>query len=476
MVAAAAFNAPLLFWARNAWDISSPIKPLTLAAGLTLAGCAVLWASGRLGMDRRAMSLGIGLLVIVFAYWDKVDNVPVALWVAAAAATVAVGYLLRDTRKLDGVILVLIAVVGVAPLLQVVAALFQGPDPYPVDLPGDPLAITATGSVEDVMVVIVDGYPSLRIAEEWFDHDTSPLRERLTSLDFDVEPEAWSQHTFTAPSVSALLELRPVIGQDSLAQSSNLSSLYAITRGDNLVSRTLKTAGFTYTHFESGWDVTSCGGSVDRCVQSPWIDETVGGLIGTSGIGDWTDQRLGTYTLADTEHTAESLVALGKEMSENGTHDYIFAHLLLPHDPPVVNENCRFEPARLADDLRFREGLTSTQARREAVADQMTCVDSLIEQIAEVPGSSTAVLITADHGTATGGQIPRPPSDWTDSDVAERFGILLAYRLPASCEAPSDAINTVVMRAIMTCAINADLPDARPGHLIGLGQPNGSIR
>jgi hypothetical protein len=208
---------------------------------------------------------------------------------------------------------------------------------------------------------------------------------------------------------------------------------------------------------------------VDRCVASPWIDETLDSFIRSSVVGDWLEQGLGSYTLAATLHTTEGLVKLGEELSSNGTHDYIFAHLLLPHDPPVVNANCEFEPQRLDDDKLYRAGLLTTQLRRHAIADQMTCVDSLLGRIAGVAGSSTAVLITADHGTATGGQIPLAPSEWTDADLAERFGILLAYRLPSFCEGPEDAINTLVMRAIMACAVNGVLPEERPGHLIGLG-------
>jgi hypothetical protein len=262
-----------------------------------------------------------------------------------------------------------------------------------------------------------------------------------------------------------------VIDEGSTAASENLSSLYEITRGDNFVSRTLHTAGFTYTHFDSGWDVTACGEMVDHCIGSPWIDETVAGLVDSTALGDWVHRNLGSYSLAATLHTTDGLTHLGRELSQNGEHDYIFAHLLLPHDPPVVNQNCQFEEARLTSDRLYLAGKLSTDERRQAISDQMTCVDSLIGQIAESVGPSTAVIITADHGSGTGGQVERAPSEWTDSDVAERFGILLTYRLPAGCDGPSEVINTLVMRAIVSCAVTVDLPDQKDGHLIGLAAP-----
>jgi hypothetical protein len=471
LVAAAAFNLPLLFWARNVWDISSPAKPLLAASALTLIGLGAVLLLYHLGIDAQAASLGVSTGLIIFVYWKAMDGVAPFLWIIATIAVIAIGHRLRNTLKLDGMVLVLVALVGVAPLLQVALAHFENTIPYPVTPPAVvDVEATPTGALEDVMVIIVDGYPNLRFAEDWFGHDTSPLSGRLSGLGFDVVPEAWSQHTFTAPSLSALLELRPVIGE-SAASSTNISSLYAITRGDSFVSRSLRSAGFTYTHFDSGWDVTACGEMVDTCVASPWIDETIGGLIESTALGDSIERILGSYTLASTLHTADGLLGLGRELSENGTHDYIFAHLLLPHDPPVVNQECQFEEARVREDQLYLEGLISTDDRRQAISDQMTCVDSLLGQIAQVPGPSTAVIITADHGSGTGGQVLRAPSTWTDSDVAERFGILLAYRLPTGCDDPSDAINTLVMRAIMTCAVTVELPDEKPGHLIGLTAP-----
>jgi hypothetical protein len=472
LVAAAGFNVPLRFWARNAGDISSPSKPLAIAAILTLVGVALVFLLTRFGIDRQAAGLGVGTGMIMFAYGQTAQGLGLFVPVVVSMAAVMIGHRLRDTRKLDGLILLLIALVGVLPVFQVVFEHAANASSYPVSRPASsgntPIP---TGTVEDVMVVVVDGYPSLRVAAEWFDHDTAPLVGRFSDLGFEVEAEAWSQHTFTAPSVAALLELQPVIAESTGEPWDDMDSLYRITRGDSFVSRTLHTAGFTYTHFDSGWDVTACGDMVDRCVSSPWIDETVAGVIQSTAFGDWIERNLGSYSLAATLHTTDGLTHLGRDLSQNGKHDYIFAHLLLPHDPPVVNQNCQFEEARVTSDQLYLAGELSTDERRRAISDQMTCVDSLIGQIAESVGPSTAVIITADHGSGTGGQVQRAPSQWTDSDIAERFGILLAYRLPSGCDGPSDAINTLVMRAIMTCAVTVDLPDQRDGHLIGLAAP-----
>jgi hypothetical protein len=472
VVAAAAFNLPILTWARNAWDISSPTKLLVLGGILTAIGCGAIWLLTFLKVDIKAASLGVAAGLIVFVHWARFDDLALIIWITAVIATTLVGHLLAGTRLIDGAIVVLIAVLGVAPLAQLAIAHLANSTPYPlVPLAESDPDVTPTGAVEDVIFIVVDGYPSLRIAQDWFGRDTSPLVDKLSSRGFEVLPEAWSQGTFTAPSVSALLELQPVIEAGQPEPWGNLAGFYAITRGDSFVSRTLRSAGFTYTHFESGWDVTSCGDGVDRCVESLWIDETVEALIASSGLGNWVERRLGNYVVEATLHTTAGLLGEGRVLVENGSHDYIFAHLSLPHDPPVVNEQCRFEEERVIDNELFHKGQMQIEDRRRAIADQMACVDLLLADIAELVGPSTAILVTGDHGTGTGGQIPHAPSEWTDSDVAERFGVLLAYHLPMGCDRPSDAINTLVMRALILCAVDLDLPAEKLGHLIGLAAP-----
>ncbi|MEX2251167.1 MAG: hypothetical protein WD895_03740 [Acidimicrobiia bacterium] len=99
LVAAAAFNLPLLFWSRNAWDISSPIKPLVAATALTLVGFGLTWLLARLGIDHQAASLGVGTGLIVFVYWKAIDDLPPILLLVATVAVIAIGQRLRNMNR-----------------------------------------------------------------------------------------------------------------------------------------------------------------------------------------------------------------------------------------------------------------------------------------------------------------------------------------------------------------------------------------
>jgi hypothetical protein len=101
----------------------------------------------------------------------------------------------------------------------------------------------------------------------------------------------------------------------------------------------------------------------------------------------------------------------------------------------------------------------------------MSCVDRLLSSIVASIDGDTAVLVTGDHGTATGSQVGAPPDSWSDADIAERFGVLMAYHLPSGCDEPALADPITVMAEIASCAVGTDFEVAPPVSLIGDTDP-----
>jgi hypothetical protein len=470
LVLAASFYRPMIFWAQNAWDLSSPNKILAVGAVVGVLGLLVLWLLARLGIERRAAALGVATGILILTEWEKADNVPVFLKILVPVVVAWIGHRLSRSKLLEVVAVVAVAVFGVAPLVQLVMAHIDQAQPYPLkELAGAGLA-EPTGLVEDVVVVIVDSYPSLYVAREWQGHDTVFLEHELSDLGFEIPDAAWSQLTFTALSVPSILELQPVVTEGPIEPWGNVSSANQIIRGDNLVANTLQNAGFSYTHIESGADPLACGGLVDSCAESTWVDEPVWELLRTTVVARWMEEHLGLYTVAGTLNAADNLVQVGDDLIGNGEHDYVFAHFFLPHIPVVVDAECAvldtgplFEPS--SDTGR------SDTVFLDAFSEQLKCADDLVTRIAGIAGPSTAILITADHGTGFGGQVGRDGRTWTDADIAERLGIMLAYHLPAGCEPPVDIINVDVMRAIMDCAVEMELPARNPEIFLGADNP-----
>ena len=436
---------------------------------MAIIGLVSTWAVARIGIDRRAAALGVATAILIFGGWETASNVPVILKLTLPVFVTWLGNSLTRSKLKDAIAVVTVAVFGLAPMIQLVIAHIDQATPYPLIALEAPGPARATGNVEDIVVVIVDAYPSLYVTEEWHGHDTTVLADELTHDGFVVPPAAWSQLTFTALSVPSILELQPVAMEGPLPPWGNQSSVNRIIQGDNFVASALKSAGFSYTHIESGADPLSCGDQVDQCMESGWIDEPVWELLETTVAARWMEDNLGFYSVAGTLHAVESLTRMGTELIGNGSHDYIFAHMFLPHPPVAVEKQCQvLEGGRLprpAGDVR------SDDDYLDAFSQQLSCVDDLLVRIEQVAGPSTAMLLTADHGTGFGDQVDRDGRTWTDLDIAERLGIMLAYRMPEGCEPPVDVINIDVMRAIMSCAVDVELPTRNPEILLGADNP-----
>ena len=276
IVASAALYRPLVMWADNAWDISSPIKLFGLGLGVFFFGVLLLLLPTRLGARPVPTALGVAYLLIVLLTWNSIGILTPLIWIGLVIVGTIAAHVYLSDRALRGVAAVTIAVLAVAPALQVALAHIRNSEPYPIVELATRAPAEPTGLVEDVLLVIVDSYPSLTIAEEWFEHDTSRLRDDLLAEGFEVAEVAWSQHTFTGLAVPSMLELQP-IAEPSGSQTKpwgNRASTYRILRGDSLAATTLISAGFEYTHIESGWDASSCG-PVDLCLEAPWLDELV---------------------------------------------------------------------------------------------------------------------------------------------------------------------------------------------------------
>jgi hypothetical protein len=459
VVTVAAFYQPISFWARNAWDLSSPVKLLVIGAALGFVAVTIHSVLCRLGMKPLASGLVVGGSLMVFSSWERLRGTG-ALLILLIVIVGALAQRKVPTVLLDWLGLWFVAAFGLIPLLQLGVAHISGSTSIQVASVGAPGEVGPSGAIEDVVLVIVDAYPNLQIADTWFGHRPTDLVSSLEAQDFVVEPLGWSRHTFTSLSVTSILEGRSVIDDRQTEAWSNRSGLWRILRGDNLTTQTLKAAGFDYTHIDSNWDGSSCGPLVDRCIESPWIDERVWRMFGSTVAGRWVRH----YNYAGTLNTAEALKVELDNLQGNGSNDFLFAHLLMPHEPVLVDDEC--QPLEQAVGLDAR-----TSERRAAISGQMTCVDRLLTTALGDVAPGTAMLVTGDHGSGTGGQVGSPPDSWSDSDIGERFSVFLSYKLPSSCDSPSLPDPVTVMNRILTCATTAALVTSEPRYLIGDQDP-----
>lgn len=460
LIAGATFYRPLVFWARNAWDLRDPLDVFaTSAVGF---GIGLLLYLGARQLPVRDLPIAFfiaGGAFISFNY-HNISVFPAWTWLALVSiASVLIHRAITDWMLVRVVSVLLVVTVG-TPALQVALQHHSQRIPYPLsDLGAPPAFAEPTGRVEDILVLVVDSYPMIAVASNWFGHDSAPLERSLKEADFLIPRVSWSHNTFTSLAVPSLLQLDQVIDGAMKREGGNRRPAYEIVGGNNVVAKTLQKAGFEYNHIESGWNGAKCQ-EVDVCHESIWLDEANWALLAPSLFSHFLEERYGSMSVVNTMRSVDHL--RGLEVFDNGSHDYVFAHIMLPHGPYVVDSGCNV----VAPDDR-----STPRSDYEPIRRQLACVDSLLTSIVANVTDRTAVLITGDHGTGEGGQVGNRPSTWSEADIAERLGALLAYKLPQDCAGPERRTNVYALRAILDCAVDADLPSDAVPFLIGEYEP-----
>jgi len=330
VLTASAFYRPLIFWSDNAWDLSSPVKPLMYGLVVLLLGLGAYAILVRLFGRPIATAMTVASVLLVLVHWNRLSLIHPLLWIGFA--TVAAIGLSRLNYEINRAVAVItIVVLGLSPVVQLVTSHIRYSASYPIVELAPRTPAKATGMVEDVLLVVVDSYPALAIADQRFGHDASALRLTLADRGYEVAEVGWSQLTFTALVIPSILELKPVADAGPTGSWGNRLSTYQLMRGDNLVAFSLRSAGYEYVHVESGWDAGTCG-NVDVCLRTQWLDEITWNLLKPSVLGRRLASIYGNYSVPATLATTENLLDLA-DLFDNGQRDYVFAHLCFSPTP-----------------------------------------------------------------------------------------------------------------------------------------------
>jgi hypothetical protein len=239
--------------------------------------------------------------------------------------------------------------------------------------------------------------------------------------------------------------------------SDQLIALHKTIGGENEVVSTLKGAGYEYWHLEGGWSGSRCGEHVDHCIPAPLLDDGIWGLLERTPMSSLLSRVYGhPYTVAAPSRL-EALDELAKaEPSYARRPRFVFAHVLLPHPPLLLNADCAFRPdAGLGGTMiGGPENLWNLDRRKDAYVDQVRCANRQILNFVQQAPADSIVILTADHGPDSYGQLATIPLEgWSSVAIWERMSIFSAIRLPDSCRTslPDHAAPVNYFRITLSC-------------------------
>lgn len=366
------------------------------------------------------------------------------------------------------------AVLVSASLLVVSGALFFNTQTRVATSPSRTEPVAAAPGSPDVLLLILDGYTRDDVLSSRFGFDNSPFLAGLEDLGFTVAREAGSNYNFTYAAISTMFNLDYVfdVGEITDAEREMMRESLA---GDPALFREFREHGYEVAYTQNFWAGSNCGGAVDLC----WREGLTKGALWSLGrmtvLAPFV-QKLQPHPF----HTisVDHLAALS-EIVQNGraagTPRLTVAHVILPHQPFLLNADCE------AQHGPGRETLTNpnpdhVELRQRYYVDQMVCTNSMvINEFRDVIEArpDTVIMVTADHGSDST-QVAGLPHPWSDAEIGERMHILSAYRLPGCDVSVSQSITPVNgIRAVTNCAVDSDLaelPDRQlwvPQHWAG---------
>jgi hypothetical protein len=435
--------ALLDFYAENITALAEPWRVLHYAAA-TLAITGILAASLKIVLRRLALwriLLATGLMVFVFFAYDigliqrelkaHLGQLAPLGWVAVTLGCGIVALGTIRNRAAASVALVLSAAFAVPSIARIASFAMR-------DDSARAAASSAAGTGErfthspNIYWIVLDGYPRQDVLAEDFKFDNSGFIQSLRGLDFAVVGKSRSNFPATVNSISSTASFDYTVeGDGETLRPLPMQEMQARVRGKNRTVTRLQSAGYTYVHFENGYDyLTECAPDEVRCVHGHLgLDELDIAILSNTPIIDMIVQHRQAVPFA--WGGVDDLTSKLNAIRAMPSPFFLYAHVLAPHPPIRFRSDCSFRPAD--PDLQLWQ-----PEARPAFVEQLVCVNAqaltLLHDITQTDPDAL-IILQSDHGTAFRGQFDKPPTEWTEADLHERFGSLNAMRLPRPCRA-----------------------------------------
>jgi hypothetical protein len=295
---------------------------------------------------------------------------------------------------------------------------------------GDPTATKA--APRQIFYLIFDRYGSQSVLADYYRFDNSDLAGFLEEKRFYVASNSRANYLKTAHSLASTfhMDYLDFLADDPRSKGADWHPLYDGLR-DHRVGRFLKSSGYNFTQIGSWWGPTQ---------YNPYADENHS--FGFSEFNYWYLRRTIVAPVLDAVAPGSALARrlqwdLGqcqrvprqiekiKEIAARNEKAFVFAHILVPHDPYVFSAEGRCPSS---DEMERTE--------TEKYIDQVRYANSLIKDFVSAllatDGPKPIIIIQSDEG-------PFPPRyqsedrSWYDATVDElraKMGILNAFYFP----------------------------------------------
>lgn len=291
-----------------------------------------------------------------------------------------------------------------------------------------------SADLPDIIYIVPDRYGSAATWKKHFNHDNEPFLAALEGRGFYVARDARSNYAKTVVSLpssmnmSYLDPLNAAMGEET----TNRYPLYRLIR-ENAAQRILRDAGYEYQLVGNWWGPSRRSPYADVNyfgIDTFWsrtteFEKAVMRLTPIAPIA--TDGALAERV--ECQRLKNQLDYIAEARSQSDRPMFLFAHLIMPHDPVTMDENGNCIP-----HVYYPGWGTSFSEYQKALAGYVTYLNKRLLQIFDDarnadPDRGLVFVIQADEG-------PYPRrlqeddkmimQDFTDDEIREKFGVINA--------------------------------------------------
>jgi hypothetical protein len=304
----------------------------------------------------------------------------------------------------------------------------------------------------DIWLVVLDGYAGNTLySADGRGNESPSVLPMLERLGFNSFRSAWASYPTSAASISSLLDITYVLEDRAVLDAATVSDLYGVIGGESRFVDVLDRNGYSSTMLESGWSGSQCGNQFDNCIASSFLDEAMFKLAEQTILRDVILDLWGHAYTAGSRGTMSWMLDNASKYNDNGTADFVFAHVMSPHPPFLLDRRCEQRDDVGSISLAFIAPDTTLDEQVDGYRQQVACVDKFMLEFAQLVDDESVVVYVSDHGTDRRDQVPKEPSEWTREDLEERMNVLLAMRFPGSCTWADGFVTPSVLHRVLAC-------------------------
>lgn len=417
--------------------------PSAISLGFTAIAVSVLWLV--LKKDSKKAGIIITVFLVLFFSYGRIYEV-IKTWhlgslvigrhrylmIIWAVLFVLIVYFVIRTKKnlhnITNILNVIVIILVLIPSVTIGIYKFKTRDiehSSNINIQEKYTILDNMNNLPDIYYIILDGYASSSTLKEFYNYDNTEFVDHLEDRGFFIANESISNYSTSFLSLSSSLNMEYINYLADIAgiESDDTTLLYSMIE-NNKVMNFLRSRGYKYIHFSSGWGPTNYNRYADVNVAisyNLWSEfQTM--LIKTTMIDAFEKKFLKDIGRRRIINAFDNLAEAYKFEGSN----FIFSHIICPHPPYLFDKDGKSVP-----EVNFDMNQWGFE-QKEYYLNQLIYINKkveiLVDEILANSDIPPVIILQSDHGphnTFIEGRYP------TDDMFKEGMRIFNAYYLPS---------------------------------------------